>query len=414
MVGGSVLCVIISMTLQVPELAVSAYMPFFFSSERKAVTIVGGIIGLIGNAIGIGGTILVYKVTYGHPELRIPVMAIGTFLAMWLSRVSVFGTLGFVAGFIFAISQATGEAIPSPELLVRFNLWLGMSVAYGMVVIVVLSLLFMPGPASPPGGLPKPKGFFVPDAFTNPAHVHFALKVTLAVMFCYIFWMAVDWPGIHTAAITCFFVPWNNESIGATFRKGVLRLGGCVIGGLIAIFTIVFLVPHMVTIASLVVVVACVSAIAGWVAAGSERIAYAGLQIAFAFFLSIFQGYAPDTDLDKVRDRFIGILLGVIVTGLVFEYIWPERAIDRLRLTLRQALQQLAQLLEIPGPETSIEEAKSKAHDLIAGTSKSFEQAHRHVELTRFEFKEAAGDRTSLGNLESMLSRAEEIFASAK
>jgi hypothetical protein len=345
-------------------------------------------------------------------------MAIAIFLGMWLSRVSVFGTLGFLVGFVVAVSQAIGEPIPPPEVLVRSLLWLGMSIGYGCVVVIVLTLLFMPGPAIPPAGLPKPKGFFVPDAFTNPAHVHFALKVTLAGMFCYIFYMAVDWSGIYTALITCFFIPWPQESTGATLHKGVLRIGGCIIGGALALFTIVFLMPHMITIASLVVVVACASAIAGWVAAGSQRIAYAGLQIAFAFFFAIFQGhlvsekgYAPDTDLDHVRDRFMGILLGLIVTGVVFAYIWPEHAIDRLRDTLRQALQQLARLLEIPRPETSIEEAKSKAHDLIAGISKSFDQARRHAELTRFEFEESPDrERTSLGNLERTLSRAEDVF----
>ena len=34
---------------------------------------------------------------------------------------------------------------------------------------------------------PLPKGLFVPDAFTNPAHFRFALKVTLASMICYFF-----------------------------------------------------------------------------------------------------------------------------------------------------------------------------------------------------------------------------------
>jgi len=82
----------------------------------------------------------------------------------------------------------------------------------------------------------------------------------------------------------------------------------------------------METIASLIVLVACAAAIAGWVATGSERISYAGLQIAFAFFISIFQGYAPNTDLDKVRDRVVGILIGLTVTAFVFHYIWPERA----------------------------------------------------------------------------------------
>jgi len=160
--------------------------------------------------------------------------------------------------------------------------------------------------------------------------------------------------------------------------------------------------------------VACASAIAGWVATGSELISYGGLQIAFAFFYSVFQGYAPDTDLDNVRNRVVGILLGLLVTGLVFQYIWPERTIDRLRAALRAALQQLARLVEIPRPETSIEAAKADAHRLIPETSKSFEQARRYAELTTFEFEESPNrDRTSLGNLESTLSRAEDVFGVA-
>jgi len=412
MVGAAVLCVIISMTLQVPELSVTAYMPFFISQATKPKTTIVGVAGFIGLTIGIGITLLLYKFTYGYPELRIPGMAIALFLGMWLSRVFVIGPLGFLIGFIVAVTQSVGEAVPSPELLVRAILWLWVAIAYAVGLTVVLNLLFLPDAPGPPAHLPKPKSFFVPDAFTNPAHVHFALKVTFAAMFCYIFYTAIDWPGIHTALITCTFIAL--ESTGATLHKGVLRISGCIIGGALALFTIVFLMPHMVTIASLVVVVACASAIAGWVATGNEMISYAGLQIAFAFFYSVFQGYAPDTDLDNVRNRVVGILFGLIVTGLVFRYIWPEGTIDRMGDALRQALRQLARLLEIPHPETSIETARSEAHALTAETSKSFDQARRYVELTQFEFEESPDrDRTSLGNLESILSRAEHVFAPA-
>ena len=413
MVAAAVLCVIISMTLQVPELSVTAYMPFFVSKESKFLTTVTGVIGLIGLTIGIGVSLLLYKFTYGHPELRIPGMAIALFLGMWLSRIFVIGPLGFLIGFIVAVSQSVGEAVPSPELLVRGLLWLWVAIAYGAGLTVVLNLLFLPDATGPPAHPPKPKSFFVSDAFTNPAHVHFALKVTFAAMFCYIFYMAIDWSGIHTALITCTFIAL--ESTGATLHKGVLRIGGCVIGGALALFTIVFLMPHMDTIASLIVVVACASAIAGWVAAGSELISYAGLQIAFAFFYSVFQGYAPDTDLDNVRNRVVGILFGLIVTGLVFRYIWPERTIDRLRDALRAALRQLARLLEIPRPEVSIEKTKAEAHALIGETAKSFDQARRYVELTQFESEESsATDQVSMSKLENILVRAEEIFASAK
>jgi uncharacterized membrane protein YccC len=412
MVAAAVLCVIISMTLQVPELSVTAYMPFFMSKESKFLTTLTGVIGLIGLTIGIGVSLLLYKFTYGHPELRIPGMAIAIFLGMWLSRVFVLGPLGFLIGFVVTATQSVGEAVPSPELLVRGILWLWVAIAYGAGLTVVLNTLFLPNTPNESSHSPKPKDLFVSDAFTNAAHVHFALKVTLAAMFCYIVYMAIDWSGIHTALITCTFIAL--ESTGATLHKGLLRMGGCVIGGALALFTIVFLMPHMVTIASLVVVVACASAIAGWVATGSEMISYAGLQIAFAFFYSVFQGYAPDTDLDNVRNRVVGILFGLIVTGLVFRYIWPERTIDRLRDALRQALRQLARLLEIPRPDTSLEKAKAEAHDLIPETSKTFEQARRYAELTTFELEESPnGERTSLGNLEETLSRAEEVLVAA-
>src|SRR6201984_932959 len=413
MVGAAVLCVIISMTLQVPELSVTAYMPFFMSKESKFLTTLTGVIGLIGLTIGILVSLLLYRFTYGHPELRIPGMAIAIFLGMWLSRVFVVGPLGFLIGFVVTATQSVGEEIPSPEVLVRGILWLWVAIAYGAGLTVVLNTLFLPNTPNESSHSPKPKGLFVSDAFTNPAHVHFALKVTLAAMFCYIVYMAIVWSGIHTALITCTFIAL--ETTGATLHKGILRIGGCVIGGALALLPIVFLMPHMETIASLVVVVACASAIAGWVATGSEMISYAGLQIAFAFFYSVFQGYAPDTDLDNVRNRVVGILFGLIVTGLVFAYIWPEHTIDRFRDALREALRQLARLLEIARPQHSIETATAEAAGIIPEISKTFDQARRYAELTTFESEESpAADRLTKTKLESTLGRAEEIFASAK
>src|SRR5439155_26964339 len=116
-VAGAVLCVIISMALQVPQLATSAYMSFFSSKESKLLTTITGVGGVIVLTIGIAGTLLLYKFTYGHPELRIPGMAIALFLGMWWSRVLVIGPLGFLLGFVVAVSQSVGEEITSPELL---------------------------------------------------------------------------------------------------------------------------------------------------------------------------------------------------------------------------------------------------------------------------------------------------------
>src|ERR1043166_8261453 len=412
LVCGAVLCVIIAMTLQVPEVAISAYMVFFISKENKTVTTIVGVLGLIGLTIGIAVSLVLYQFTYGHPELRIPCMTIVLFLGMYLSRVLVLGPLAFILGFIIAVTQSIGDLVPSPELLVRASLWLWVALAYAIGLTVILNQLFLPKPAGPPK--PLPKRLLVPDAFTNPAHVRFAFKVTLAAMICYLLYTGVDWNGIHTAFITCVFI--SLESTGATLRKGVLRIVGCIIGGLLALFSIVYLIPHMVTIASLVVLVACVSAVAAWVATGTERIAYCGLQIAFAFYYGLFRsfgGYAPDTDLHNVRDRFVGILLGLVVTTLVFHYIWPEHAIDRLRHRFREVLRQLAKLLAIPSHDNRLQEAKSKAEALIAEISRELEQARHEVELTNFEIDRAQPGRNSLGTLEAVLSQGERLLGLA-
>ena len=323
-VGATVLCVIISMALQVSDLVVTAFMCFFISQETKLLTLKTAVVALIALTLAIGGSLVLYKFTYGHPELRISGIAIALFLGMWLSRVLVLGALGFIIGFLVAYVQTIADGVPSPELLVRGILWVWVAVAYAVALTVVLNLLFLPDSADAAEHRPKPKSLFVPDAFTNPAHVHFALKVTFAAFFCYIFYSAIDWSGIHTSFITCTFIALGTTE--ATLYKGTLRIIGCVIGGALALFSLVFLMPHMETIASLVVLVACAAAIAAWVATGSQRISYAGMQIAIAFFFSVFQGYAPDTDLDNVRNRVVGILLGFLVTAVVFSYIWPEHA----------------------------------------------------------------------------------------
>jgi uncharacterized membrane protein YccC len=138
------------------------------------------------------------------------------------------------------------------------------------------------------------------------------------------------------------------------------------------------------------------------------------LQIAFAFFYGLFQGYAPDTDLHNVRNRVVGILLGLIVTALVFHYVWPERASDRLRDILRQVLRQLAKLLVTPSRETTVKEAKAKSEALITEISRELGQAQREAELASFEINEPqSGESVSSGHLETILSRAEHVSALA-
>ena len=192
-----------------------------------------------------------------------------------------------------------------------------------------------------------PRGLFAADAFSNPVHWQFALKSTMAVMISYAIYTLLDWPGMRTAIVTCFFVALS--SLGETVHKFVLRLSGALIGGLIAALCIVFVLPHLTDIGQLCLLIAVVSVGAAWVATSSELLSYAGMQIAFAFFLGILQGYAPATDLTVLRDRVAGILLGNIVITIVFTSFWPQSARSSIRTALAEALRAIGEVIRQPG-----------------------------------------------------------------
>jgi multidrug resistance protein MdtO len=185
-------------------------------------------------------------------------------------------------------------------------------------------------------------GFFLPDAFTNPAHVHYALKTTAAAMFCYIVYSLLDWPGIHTCLLTCYIVSLGTTA--ETFEKLTLRILGCLIGAAAGIAAIVFLMPNVTSMGVLMAIVFLATLVSGWIAAGSPRISYVGFQIAFAFFLCVVQGSTPAFDMTIARDRVIGILFGNLVVALVFTMIWPVSLAKRIDPAIAALLRRLAAL----------------------------------------------------------------------
>jgi multidrug resistance protein MdtO len=187
------------------------------------------------------------------------------------------------------------------------------------------------------------KPLLAKDATTNDAHWQFALKVTFAVMIVYTLYTLLNWPGLRTSIVTCFFVALG--SLGETVHKLTLRLSGALLGGVTAGLCIVFVLPHLTDIGQLCLLVAIVSGAAAWLATSSEQLAYAGLQMAFAFFLGMLQSYAPANDLTVLRDRVVGIILGNVVMTIVFSTLWPESAAVRVRLAIAQMMRALSKLL---------------------------------------------------------------------
>ena len=214
------------------------------------------------------------------------------------------------------------------------------------------ALTVPPGTAAVGATAAAPRRLLVADAFSNPEHVRFALKVTLAMMICYALQDLTDWPGIHTCIITCFFVSLG--TIGETVHKAGLRIAGCLIGGALGIGAILVLMPLATDLGDLLLMLAAVTLLAGWIGSGSERSAYAGWQIGLAFYIAVLQGVGPTLDMATARDRIVGILIGNVVVSVIFITVWPVEVGQAVRAGLARAMEQLAGLVALqtrPGSE---------------------------------------------------------------
>jgi multidrug resistance protein MdtO len=489
---GSAITVAIAMVFQIPQPTYMAYIVFLISKDEKNATVTSGLGALIAATLAILLVLGLELIDTSEPALRLPLMAMSTFVAMFTASTFALGPISFLAGFIIVLLQTLVDDVPSPEALTRATLWAWVVIFVPIAVTVIVNLLFGQGaaafldrtvrrvleeletslangdyrkclpewrarlmplletaqhssekrprpgrltapamralldalvilealpddlpdalraeiatrvracrhaigsdaartmhesPAAPsqfvefeqapavialfstlsvllgaisrPAPPPEeskthhpPRRPFVADTFSNPVHWQFALKTTMAVMISYAIYTLLDWPGMRTAVVTCFFVALG--SLGETVHKLLLRLSGAMIGGLIAGLCIVFVLPHFTDIGQLCLLIAVVSVGAGWIATSSELLSYAGLQIAFAFFLGVLQGYAPATDLTVLRDRIAGILLGNIVITIVFSSFWPQSARSGVRAAVAEALRAIAEVIRRPAEE---------------------------------------------------------------
>jgi len=199
--------------------------------------------------------------------------------------------------------------------------------------------------ASPPGETDKPP-LMADDAWRNPIYLQFALKTLLASLLCYLFYTATAWQGVHTIMLSCVIVA--QPGLGATYQKAGLRIVGAFIAAVAAVGCMVFIQPHLETIVGLLLMCLPVFVLSAWLAAGSERIAYAGIQLGFTFALLFLSGFGPMSNLTELRDRMIGIVLGVVVASIIYLYLWPDSDAPRLRERMATLYRQVANYFSHP------------------------------------------------------------------
>jgi multidrug resistance protein MdtO len=181
-------------------------------------------------------------------------------------------------------------------------------------------------------------------ALTNKDSVAFALKLSLCATLCYIFYFAVDWPGISTCCGTVLIVGLTNS--GAMKQKFLYRFIGSALGGALGLVVESFLLPNIDSLTGVVLIVVAVVLVTGYVAQG-RRFSYIGMQMCFSFYLVAITGSHAPTELAPARDRLIGILIALFVMWVVFDQLWPVRTVTVMRQALASALRDASGLFQL-------------------------------------------------------------------
>lgn len=248
-----------------------------------------------------------------------------------------------------------------------------------------------------------------PDAFTNPVYVRFALKVLICGLTGYFVFNALQWPGIHTILITSAIVAL--PGLGTSVRQMTLRLYGALLGSLISLFVFLVLMPRIDTIVGLLLVTLPIIGFAAWLAAGSERMAYVGTQCAVTTSLALFEHYGPSTDLGEIRDRMVGILLGVGICWVVYAFLWPDSESGATRSKLSTLLRTLAEVVRAPLREVDTTQQVAYARHQMQCWS-SLNDCDLQLERLRYEPQYRRGALAQLTvQADSLLSVVRELLA---
>ena len=135
-----------------------------------------------------------------------------------------------------------------------------------------------------------------------------------------------------------------------------------------------------------------------------------GLQIALAFDLGFLQGYGPPENIDPLRDRFIGIVIGICIATTVFALIWPESAESSARERLAAGLRTIARLLRVGRGSNDSKNQSSEREQLELEIASRLSEANSYEEQAAFEELMQGSIATEGPKLEDTIAATEEIY----
>jgi len=402
------------------------FLVLFTSKEEKITTTITAILALFARTISVGAALLVFKCTGNRPEFRIPGMAVEIFVGMYLFRVLAVGPVGFILAFIVSVSQSIVDLYPTPEDAVHEFLWVWVAVALGAGLGWLANLVLFPVPARR----------VLQREFVDGWH-----KVGNSLT------GLVDG---SPATARC--------SLRPLVKRGPVRLLKLLKLSLLEAHD---LRPKQAELTRLVLALDKTTRLLFSYSAGRSRSAHESLpsadkaildrlkEKAAYFERELLDGFVPSNEnqqeaspaaagsgsarepaedsaalqvleartnafgppkeIDPIRDRFIGIILGIFIISIVFALVWPEDARSFFRQKLAECLRSIARLLSLDGSPDS----KSQRPKLELEIASHLGEANAYEEQASFEALLYRKKERNGVDLKEMTSVTEEVYAAS-
>ena len=128
------------------------------------------------------------------------------------------------------------------------------------------------------------------------------------------------------------------------------------------------------------------TAIAAWFATSSPRLSYFGVQMALSFYFVNLQDSHVQTDLTIARDKVVGVLLGILAMGFIFDRFGTKSDEEQLQKLLVRNVRMLAQLGVCPVVRGK-GIAASQISRLRSQINDNFASLESQMDAVRFEFE---------------------------
>ncbi len=177
-----------------------------------------------------------------------------------------------------------------------------------------------------------------PRPLVDLAAFRFSVKIGAAITLALLVGLTTQRADLQTILWSVVVAGLPN-TYGGVIRKTILRLAGCIAGGLAALAAMIFVSQNFDALPAYLVAIFAVTIVSTYVAQSSEWLGYAGIQAGITFLIC-YVALAPSSNVYAPLWRFWGIVLGVLTTGVVFLFLWPEYATDK-------AIESLEKLMRI-------------------------------------------------------------------